>query len=134
MEQFGVENLKKVVQFGAKLGEGVADILEDGKVELGEAAALLPTLMEVPGILANKDKIKQEAADLSDDERAELKEASTRVPDGVKAMIVTERATGNAKTYSKKANPLFNAAYLQVKAQQAVKGAGEKADGELDLF
>ena len=34
----------------------------------------------------------------------------------------------------KKANPLFNAAYLQVKAQQAVKGAGEKADGELDLF
>ena len=75
MEQFGVENLKKVVQFGAKLGEGVADILEDGKVELGEAAALLPTLMEVPGILANKDKIKQEAADLSDDERAELKEA-----------------------------------------------------------
>ena len=39
------------VQFGAKLGEGVADILEDGKVELGEAAALLPTLMEVPGIL-----------------------------------------------------------------------------------
>ena len=74
MEQFGVENLKKVVQFGAKLGEGVADILEDGKVELGEAAALLPTLMEVPGILANKDKIKQEAADLSDDERAELKE------------------------------------------------------------
>lgn len=74
MEQFGIENLKKVVQFGAKLGEGVADILEDGKVELGEAAALLPTLMEVPGILANKDKIKQEAADLSDDERAELKE------------------------------------------------------------
>lgn len=74
MEQFGVENLKKVVQFGAKLGEGVANILEDGKVELGEAAALLPTLMEVPGILANKDKIKQEAADLSDDERAELKE------------------------------------------------------------
>ena len=74
MEQFGVENLKKVVQFGAKLGEGVADILEDGKVELGEAAALLPTLMEVPGILANKDKIKQEAADLSDEERAELKE------------------------------------------------------------
>lgn len=74
MEQFGIENLKKVVQFGAKLGEGVADILEDGKVELGEAAALLPTLMEVPGILANKDKIKQEAADLSDEERAELKE------------------------------------------------------------
>lgn len=74
MEQFGIENLKKVVQFGAKLGEGVANILQDGKVELGEAAALLPTLMEVPGILANKDKIKQEAADLSDDERAELKE------------------------------------------------------------
>ena len=45
MEQFGVENLKKVVQFGAKLGEGVADILEDGKVELGEAAALLPQLL-----------------------------------------------------------------------------------------
>lgn len=74
MEQFGIENLKKVVKFGATLGEGVADILQDGKVELGEAAALLPTLMEVPGILANKDKIKQEAADLSDDERAELKE------------------------------------------------------------
>lgn len=75
MEQFGVENLKKVVQFGAKLGESAANVLEDGKVELGEAAALLPILMEVPGILANKDKIKQEAADLSDEERAELKEA-----------------------------------------------------------
>lgn len=74
MEQFGIENLTKVVEFGAKLGEGAANIFEDGKVELGEAAALLPTLMEVPGILANKDKIKQEAADLSDDERAELKE------------------------------------------------------------
>lgn len=74
MEQFGIENLKKVVQFGAKLGEGVADIFEDGKVELGEAAALLPTLMEIPGILANKDKIKDEAKDLSDEERAQLKE------------------------------------------------------------
>lgn len=73
MEQFGIENLKKVVVFGAKLGEGVADVLEDGKVELGEAAALLPNLMEVPGIFANKDKIKDEVADLSYEERAELK-------------------------------------------------------------
>jgi len=73
MENFGIENLTKVVQFGAKLGEGVADILEDGKVELGEAAALLPTLMEVPGILSNKDKIKEEVSDLSEDEREELK-------------------------------------------------------------
>ena len=70
MENFGIENLTKVVQFGAKLGEGVADILEDGKVELGEAA---PTLMEVPGILSNKDKIKEEVSDLSEDEREELK-------------------------------------------------------------
>ena len=74
MEQFGIENLTKVVEFGAKLGEGAANIFEDGKVELGEAAALLPTLMEVPGILANKDKIKDEAKDLSDEERAQLKE------------------------------------------------------------
>ena len=74
MEQFGIENLTKVVEFGAKLGEGAANILEDGKVELGEAAALLPTLMEIPGILANKDKIKDEAKDLSDEERAQLKE------------------------------------------------------------
>ena len=75
MEQFGVENLKKVVLFGAKLGEGVATILEDGKIELAEAASLLPVLMEVPGILSNKDKIKEEVADLSEAERAELKEA-----------------------------------------------------------
>ena len=61
MEQFGVENLKKIVLFGAKLGEGVATILEDGKIELAEAASLLPVLMEV--------------ADLSEAERAELKEA-----------------------------------------------------------
>lgn len=74
MEQFGIENLTKVVEFGAKLGEGAANIFEDGKVELGEAAALLPTLMEIPGILANKDKIKDEAKDLSDEERAQLKE------------------------------------------------------------
>lgn len=74
MEQFGIENLTKVVEFGAKLGEGAANIFEDGKVELGEAAALLPTLMEVPGILANKDKIKEEVNDLSDAERAQLKE------------------------------------------------------------
>jgi len=74
MVQFGIENLTKVVEFGAKLGEGAANIFEDGKVELGEAAALLPTLMEVPGILANKDKIKDEAKDLSDEERAQLKE------------------------------------------------------------
>ena len=31
--------------------------------------------MEVPGILSNKDKIKEEVADLSEAERAELKEA-----------------------------------------------------------
>ena len=74
MAQFGIENLTKVVEFGAKLGEGAANIFEDGKVELGEAAALLPTLMEIPGILANKDKIKDEAKDLSDEERAQLKE------------------------------------------------------------
>lgn len=86
MEQFGIENLKKVVKFGATLGEGVADILQDGKVELGEAAALLPTLMEVPNILANKDKIKQEAADLSEAERAELE-----------AVFVTEFSPNNEK-------------------------------------
>ncbi|MBL0294903.1 MAG: hypothetical protein IPQ04_11760 [Saprospiraceae bacterium] len=57
MEQFGIENLTKVVEFGAKLGEGVADILQDGKVEDAEQVITYPLWSD--GIPANKDKIKE---------------------------------------------------------------------------
>lgn len=77
--------------------------------------------VDVSKVFTKRSK-KRDATD------AELKTFRTKL----EALTPTERKEKIAAW--KKANPLFNAAYLQVKAQYAVKTAGDKGDGELDLF
>lgn len=68
----GIENLKKVVKFGATLGEDVATVLEDGKITVVEALSLLPDLVGISGILESKEAIKAEFEDLTSEEMQEL--------------------------------------------------------------
>lgn len=71
-EKFGIENLKKVIAFGVKVGTDISTSLEDGKISLTEAFALLPDFLALPDLLANKQAIIDEAKDLSMDEVNEL--------------------------------------------------------------
>ena len=71
-EKFGIENLKKVVSFGVGLSKAISDDLADGKISFQEAIALLPQLMAIPDLIANKDAIVNEAKDLSIDEVGQL--------------------------------------------------------------
>lgn len=68
----GIESLKTVAKFGIELGEKAADALADGKVSATEAFGFLPTLMAIPGILAQKDDVVAEFKDLTSEERSEL--------------------------------------------------------------
>ena len=71
-EKFGIDNLKKVVSFGVTVAKSISDDLSDGKITFAEAIALLPQLMAIPDLIANKDAIINEAKDLSIDEVGEL--------------------------------------------------------------
>lgn len=71
-EKFGIENLKKVLAFGIKVGTDISADLEDGKISLQEGLGLIPDLMGLPDLIANKQAIIDEAKDLSTDEIKEL--------------------------------------------------------------
>lgn len=71
-EKFGIENIKKVVIFGATVGKSISDDLADNKITLQEVLALIPSLMSIPDLIANKQAIIDEAKDLSFDEIKEV--------------------------------------------------------------
>lgn len=71
-EKFGIENLKKVLDFGIKIGKEVASDLEDNKFSLSEGIALAAQFGAVSDLIAKKDDIINEAKDLSLDEIKEL--------------------------------------------------------------
>lgn len=70
--KLGIDNLKKALHVGISLGMTAAQALEDKKISVAEAFQFLPGLMSIPEVVAVAPAIKQEIADLSAEERAEL--------------------------------------------------------------
>lgn len=71
MEKFGIDNLKKVLNFGVSFGLHLSTELKDG-FDYYKIFALVPDLMQVPDLLKNKQAIMDEVKDLSVEEIAAL--------------------------------------------------------------
>lgn len=70
----GTKETKDVIEFLCALVNAIADASADGKVTLGEAAALLPVLYKLPAAIDGIDAIPDEASDFTQDELDELSE------------------------------------------------------------
>lgn len=69
---YGVENLKKFVKFACGFTEQVAEVLEDGKVQLLELPKFLDEVLEIPGLVKSWEAVKKELSELSPEERQEV--------------------------------------------------------------
>jgi hypothetical protein len=68
----GIENLKKALGLVLHLVDKIDDVTQDGWQWLTDSLALVPTLIEIPGIVKNGKAIWEEVQDLDDAEREEL--------------------------------------------------------------
>ena len=68
----GIENLKKALGLVLHVVDKVDEITQDGWQWLSDTLALVPTLIEVPGVLKSGKAIWEEVQDLDDAERDEL--------------------------------------------------------------
>lgn len=69
----GIQDLKDVVAFGAKFGNGIGESLsDDGKITLGDMANFMPAVLSVPAALEGIENIPAEIKDLDEAELVEL--------------------------------------------------------------
>lgn len=68
---FGIENIKKLVKFGCDLTKQIAVSLGDGW-QWTDALSFIDEVSAIPGVVKSFPAIKQELAELSTEERAEL--------------------------------------------------------------
>lgn len=68
----GIDNLKKAGKFGVGLGMQIEKALADGKFTWTDLPGFVDELLEIPGIVNNREAIVAEFKDLTIDERAEL--------------------------------------------------------------
>lgn len=67
-KELGIEDFKKLVDFGFSTTKVVKQVLADGKVELQEVFQLLPVLMSLPEIISKKDAILEQAKNFTIEE------------------------------------------------------------------
>lgn len=72
-KNFGIETLKKAVDFGMKLGTDTGNALEDGKIDWTEYPILLSDLMGAGAVVKSGKDLKDEINELDPDEAADLK-------------------------------------------------------------
>lgn len=68
---FGIENLKKLVGFACGLTKQISTSLKDGW-QWTDALAFIDEVSAIPGAIKSLPAVKQEIADLSEDEKTEL--------------------------------------------------------------
>jgi hypothetical protein len=71
MEKFGIENLKKLLQFSFDLTKQIATSTKDGW-QWTDSFSFIDEASEIPGVVKSWPAIKQELGDLSEDEKKEL--------------------------------------------------------------
>lgn len=69
-----IDKLKKAVVFVVHVVNKVDEITQDGFQWLPDTMSLVPTLIEIPGIIKDADEISEELNDLTMEELDELKE------------------------------------------------------------
>lgn len=68
---FGIDNLKKIVKFACGFTKQAATALADG-FQWTDVFGFVDEMAEVPGVVKSLPAVKQELADLTPAERAEL--------------------------------------------------------------
>lgn len=68
----GISELKDVVLFVAKLGNGIASSLEDGSVGVADAVKLLPAMAALFPALSGIEQLPAELKDLDEAEQKEI--------------------------------------------------------------
>lgn len=71
-EKLGIENLKKLFNFGIAISKTIGDDLKDKKFSFTEMLGLFPQLMQIQDFVAHKDDIVAEVKDLDFEEIKEL--------------------------------------------------------------
>lgn len=71
MQNFGIENLKKLVGFGCDLTKQMAESLADGW-QWTDAFAFIDEISAIPGVVKSIPAVKQELTDLTAEEKEEL--------------------------------------------------------------
>lgn len=71
-QNFGVENLKKLIKFSCDFTEQITEALSDGKFSWVESFGFVDEVMQIPGVVKSFPAIKQELGELSNEERQEL--------------------------------------------------------------
>lgn len=71
-ETLGIENIKKVLKSIIDIGENIAEVMEDKKVQWIELPGFIPELLQIPGALKAIPHLKGELADMSAVEKEEL--------------------------------------------------------------
>lgn len=72
MAKVGVESLKAVVDLGLALVEAGVKIAADGKIAIDDLGAVLAVIPAIPPVVALAPSLPAEAADLDQEEGAEL--------------------------------------------------------------
>lgn len=72
MNQFGIENIKKLLLFVFAFTDQAFKAGADSKFKWTEIFGFADEIMQIPGVIKALPQIKQEFADLDDTERAEL--------------------------------------------------------------
>jgi len=68
---FGIDNLKKIVGFACGLTKQISESLKDGW-QWTDALSFVDEISAIPGAIKSLPAVKQEIADLSEDEKADL--------------------------------------------------------------
>mgnify|MGYP003464463714 CR=1 FL=1 len=80
-EQLGIENMKKVIRFGSRIGKKISGLVKDDADTLAYLG-LIPYLAEIPEIVASAPDLKAELNDYSLEERAEIRNVVTEEFEG----------------------------------------------------
>jgi hypothetical protein len=68
----GIEETKDVIEFVAKLGNGIAESVADGKWSFTDVTNFIPSATKVFSAIEGIDKVDDELLDLDEEEKAEL--------------------------------------------------------------
>ena len=71
-KKYGIVALKQVTGFAIGLAGQLYEVFEDGVLKWNESLSFLPTLQEVPILIASFPEVPNELSDLDDDEATEL--------------------------------------------------------------
>lgn len=71
-QQLGIQETLDVIRFSASFGNGLGNILEDGKFEWSEVLEFVPALTKLPTAVSGIGNVSAELLDLDETEKQQL--------------------------------------------------------------